>query len=131
MTTEHCEKYGLPISTLLKILYQFIKKDPDVIIMAHNARFDKRVLDSEFIKQGIDITHIEWLCTMEATKDVAKIPPTDRMLQYGFTGFKNPTLPEAYESIIGKPLEGNYHDASFDVLSMVEMMIELEKRQIV
>lgn len=87
--------------------------------VAHNASFDDRILRIAMTRAGIERDFIEAIearqsyCTCTQAKPILKLPPTDRQLAAGFTGFKSPKLEECVRHFFQEELPGA-HDALID-----------------
>lgn len=108
--------------------------------IAHNIQFDDRQItwdvQRERIAFGIpeeDQAEIRRLlrsspiCTMELSRDVCQLPPTERMKRAGRHGFKTPKLSEAHKCLTGNDFEGA-HDAMNDVRACMSLYDELLDR---
>lgn len=91
------------------------------IHVAHNASFDARIMRIGIMRHNTEEMAERWkddgegtVCTMNMAKPIVKMPPTDKMKAKNMTGFKAPTLSEAYEFFFNKKLE-NAHSALADV----------------
>ncbi len=105
------------------------------VIVAHNEQFDRQLVRFMYkrlttrmrpvIDSGVDkFRSLPVACTMEMSIDVVKMPPTRRMLASGRSGYKNPRLTEAYESLVGGTVDGA-HDAMVDVRATVKVFAAL------
>ena len=94
--------------------------------VAHNAAYDIKMLEIAASRYGYTIPNLNITCTMEASRDILKIPPTPRMQAAGFTQYKNPKLEEAYHHFTGKTLE-NAHDALVDTRACMEVFFALQR----
>ena len=98
ISTEECEAHGWPISVVMGACHLFISNAD--LIVAHNSSFDKRVLGIEahhniaLASEGL-INTKEWYCTQQGSRDLCKIPPTDKMRKAKRTSYKAPKLEEA------------------------------------
>ena len=54
-------------------------------------------------------------CTMEMSRNVVQIPPTEKMMNAGYKEHKAPKLGEVYKRLYGEALFGA-HDAMTDVI---------------
>lgn len=113
ITTEQCDAFGLRIENLLKA-YTFFAAHSDLIV-AHNASFDKRVIEAELKRADLSAPSTEWFCTMRAATDILALP-----LKNGRAGYKWPSLREAFNHFTGKELE-NAHDALYDTRACREV----------
>ena len=95
--------------------------------VAHNAAYDMKMLKIAAARYGYTIPDLNITCTMEASRDILKIPPTPRMKAAGFTQYKSPKLEEAYRHFTGKTLE-NAHDALVDTRACMEVFFALKSK---
>lgn len=133
VSQERAEKEGVAAKDVVD---EFVSMcDQADIIIAHNDSFDRKIIRISLIREyGRDKAN-EWyckegrgfFCTMKASTDICKIPPTGKMLSAGYNKFKNPKLEEAYEFFFGKKPDVT-HDAMADVNSTVDIFFELVKR---
>ena len=101
----------------------------DKRLIGHNVAFDIKFLSSELWRCGVTLRPLERMCTMEAFKNVLKIP--NKNPRYG--PYKNPNLGEVvnyfnldtdkilkYSSKIFGDDGGNigFHDSRFDTTAM-------------
>ncbi|UPO80339.1 3'-5' exonuclease [Parasaccharibacter sp. TMW 2.1888] len=95
--------------------------------VAHNAAYDMKMLKIAAARYGYTVPDLNVTCTMEASRDILKIPPTARMQTAGFTQYKNPKLEEAYHHFTGKVLE-DAHDALVDTRACMEVFFALKSK---
>lgn len=112
ITTERARLVGVPLGLVVALFMTMAAKARRAV--AHNIDFDVSVLGIEARRCGVDLSLPEKYCTMVNTRDIVKIPPTDRMIAAGFTSYKVPKLIESYTHFFGKGFEGA-HDAFADV----------------
>lgn len=125
ISTEMCEKYGVPIQHALAILSKYRKHAKFHI--CHNEQFDRNMVDSELSR----LNHQSYLsqdgyCTMRASTNICQLP--------GPRGYKWPTLAEAFKFFTGQDMAVwmetrglAAHDAQGDVCAMVEVFKALRK----
>lgn len=96
--------------------------------VAHNASFDTRVLRIALTRllHAWDVQPV--FCTMEATRDLCCLPPTEAMVATGRTWHKSPRLAEAYEHLFERAMRGAAHDALADCHACAEIYSELAQR---
>jgi DNA polymerase-3 subunit epsilon len=99
--------------------------------VAHNETFDSRVLRIALGRLVRDWDSLPAFCTMEATRDICRLPPTDRMLATGRTGHKSPKLGESYQHLLARPMPGAAHDAMSDCQAAADIFAELTRRGLV
>ena len=125
ITTEKARKFGVsPITALL--LFSFLSNNAELAV-AHNAKFDKAVMDTAFARQfdGENTFDLPTFCTMEAAAPIVNLPPTDRMLAAGINKPKAPKLEECIEHFFGEELEGA-HDAMVDLEACLRVFLHLK-----
>jgi len=115
------EREGVAIETVLP-LFLALHDRASVGRVAHNERFDARMVRIEMMKAGIYSegqmeawkTAASYDTCQQATK-IVNLPPTAAMLAKNRKSPKPPNLQEAYEFFTGLTLQGA-HDAGNDVL---------------
>lgn len=115
-------KTGIPLKEALKDINLFLKNSK--ILIAHNIKFDIKVLGAEFLRTNIktNLFDLERICTMFKSTRYCAIK-SDR-------GFKWPKLEELYTKLFGKGFE-DAHDARVDVLACASCFFELIKKGII
>lgn len=128
ISMDDCEKHGLPISIVMNMYLWFMHRAD--IVVAHNTPFDKRIMEIEELFQNtggaIEANRKPWYCTQDKSKGICKIPPTPKMIKSGRTGYKTPSLAEAYMHFTGKEIE-NAHDAMQDAMACMAIYFALNK----
>lgn len=96
--------------------------------VAHNISFDKQMLAREAGAYGIphDSEGIESFCTMNSSKGIIKLPPSDKMMAAGIKSFKSPNLQEAHVHFMGKEFDGA-HDAMADVRACRDIFFKMRE----
>ena len=125
-TDEKCEQYGVSAIGAYTFFYQMSKKATKII--AHNSKFDSRMMEIEAAYCNMPNNNRQWYCTMEASAPIVNIPATEKMLTYGFTKPKPPKLEEALQFLCGRELGDTAHDAMYDVKACRDIYFELKKR---
>lgn len=132
ITNERANADGVPMQEALH-RFNAMKK-----ICTHragyNLTYDKQMLAREALAYYIphDSGALGSIDVMQMARPVCNMAPTDKMMAAGFKASKNPKLQEAYQLIIGKPLE-KAHDAMADVKATMEVyfaIISLQKTQV-
>jgi DNA polymerase-3 subunit epsilon len=101
--------------------------------VAHNESFDRRIMRIAMTRAGIARDFIEAIenraayCTMTAAKPITKLPPTDKQLAAGFSGFKSPKLEECMRHFFGEDLPGA-HDGLVDARACARVYFALQAR---
>jgi DNA polymerase-3 subunit epsilon len=125
ITTETAQSLGVDEEQALTLFMgMWLRCDSRI---AHNEDFDARIIRIALKRYGWgDEAADEFKagkseCTCEMSKPICKLPATDRMRAAGFgKTYKKPKLIEAYQHIIGKPME-NAHNAMADVRACIEI----------
>ncbi|MCY2929872.1 MAG: 3'-5' exonuclease [Planctomycetota bacterium] len=92
------------------------------LAVAHNTRFDRLLMDSEYVRLARQGAWPETFCTMQACTNILRLP--------GRYGFKWPRLDEAHQYFFGAPNPGA-HDALSDVRACQAIFQELSRRGLV
>lgn len=125
ITTEKSRAVGVPETLLACNLTGLIGKCD--LIVGHNIQFDIKIARIAFARSYLptkDLLSRKSICTMESSRDFAKLPPTERMLRAGRRGYKSPKLSEIYELLFDEALSGA-HDAMVDVNATERVFFEL------
>lgn len=128
ITVEKCEQIGIPMVMALSIFNAM--KSACKMRVAHNISFDKQMLAREAGAYGIphNSEGIESFCTMQKSKGILQLPPSDRMLAAGINSYKTPNLQETYQHFFGREFDGA-HDAMADVRACRDVFFSLQKRR--
>lgn len=110
---EQALREGKPIRECLEM---FLKDITNCTLVGHNVLFDINVIASELYRLGLHeesnkIVSMPRICTMESNKMIIKKEMT---LKSGKKIIKDPSLKEAYEFYMNKPIE-NQHNSLYDV----------------
>lgn len=121
ITTEIALAEGVPESLVVDNFVMMATKAD--LVVGYNVAFDLRImricmLRFGYTKDGVDQFAREQVrkhcCQVQATP-LARIPPTDKMMQAGRKTWKTPNLGEAVKAILGEEMD-DAHDARADVL---------------
>lgn len=125
MTTERCEKYGIPIFEALRHFQSALKRCDYKV--AHNISFDNAIVGSEIMRANITHELFQFkrgICTMSKTTAYCNIPfPNGR-------GTKWPKLEELHHKLFEVGFDGA-HDALEDVRATGRCLIECINREII
>jgi DNA polymerase-3 subunit epsilon len=122
ITTARALAEGKELLDVLRDLNSAIEASE--ILVAHNLKFDERVLSAEFLRMNLQPPFLnrKRFCTMENTTELCRIPSS--------RGYKWPTLAQLHwELFKSKPEEA--HDAGADVATCAKCFFELKRREIV
>lgn len=124
---EDAMKYGMGLKGAVGIMKKWL--DMADIAIGHNIEFDKWMLARSAAHSGYPDNHLVYKqshCTMESSRDIVKIPPTDKMMSAGIKENKSPKLAEVYKHLYGEALMGA-HDAMTDVLGCKRVYFTLQR----
>lgn len=125
ITTEIARRVGIPEQAAVE-LFMWLSYSWDTTMLAHNVKFDQRIMRIAKLRHGQTRQDIEdderkpTFCTMIAAQPIVNLLPTDRQLAAGFTGPKQPKLAECIKHFFGEDLIGA-HDALVDVRACVRI----------
>jgi DNA polymerase-3 subunit epsilon len=118
ITTEQALAEG---KALQEVLQEFsAAAAQSEIVVAHNIKFDERVISAEYLRLKLDLTFAskKRICTMEQSSNFCKIP--------GQYGYKWPTLSQLHWKLFNSEYE-EAHDAGADVAACGRCFFELKK----
>lgn len=121
ITTEKASAVGV---SLRKVLEEFSAvMEQAGYLVAHNMRFDERIVGAEFPRQGVAhrLFEAKKICTMTETTEYCKLP--------GNYGYKWPKLSELHFKLFNETFE-EAHNAAVDVEVCAKCFWELAKRGI-
>lgn len=126
ISNDMAHTYGIPLEDALAMFFAMVKKAR--LRVGHNESFDAKLVKIACKRSGHEygLEGVESFCTMNATKEICKIPPTARMIRAGFNGYKNPSLIEAHTKLFGEGFE-SAHDAMVDVQAARRVFFELRR----
>ncbi|MFA5633442.1 MAG: 3'-5' exonuclease [Porticoccaceae bacterium] len=132
ITTEKAMDVGVPEVVALEM---FMNLWSGRTRAGHNEAFDARIIRIAQHRFGHPEAKLAaWKdspaqCTARAATPIVKCPPTAKMRAVGRFHYKTPTLAEAHQHLLGRPLE-NAHSAMADVegcLAVYFAIQDLEK----
>lgn len=125
ITNDRALKLGVTMEFALSA-FQHLYARADMIV-AHNIKFDKGVMEAAIARQYRRIRPItkKLFCTMETASPIIKLPPTDRMRAAGMDKPKPPKLEECIRHFFNEDLDGA-HDAMIDVAACRRVYLHLK-----
>jgi len=102
---------------MVSMFQNFLKKSD--MIIAHNLNFDRRVMLTAYNRENVDpneLVNKKSYCTMVESTNILKLPP-----KAGFSGYKWPTLQEAYCHLVDSSGFSGAHDAQVDVDALISV----------
>ena len=134
ISTERATACGVTISEALSVFFSLWSCAS--LRIGHGQAFDERMVRIEMKRPGAQsfgVDQDDWkagqsYCTMQKSKPILKLPPTDKMMAAGRGGFKTPKLSEAYEHFIGNELI-DAHDAMVDVIATQAVYLKLKEQE--
>lgn len=130
ITTDFANQYGVPEDIIVNLMWRlWLMSD---LRIGHNESFDARIMRIA-MKRGLGGDPEVWkngaaACTARLATPILDLLPTEKMLATGRRFPKTPTLAEAYEFFMGKPLEGA-HNAMADVLACRDIWFAIKDRE--
>lgn len=109
---------GVPRRVMLSAFHHFVKQAD--FVCAHNLNFDKRVVQTAYAREAIDVTPFndkKGVCTMLETTQICKIPNPN--YQPGRDPYKWPSLQEAFCHLVNPDGFSGAHDAQVDVDALI------------
>lgn len=110
LTHEVVYSSGMPLELSMKMFNQYLRRADRVV--AHNMRFDSKLIDYSFERMGITSEHWDTkpkVCTMLTLEPIMKLPA-----KWG-KGYKWPNLDESYRKYVDPAGFSGAHDAMIDV----------------
>lgn len=124
ITRELAEQRGISSDLAIDLFAALYAKCS--LLCAHNMKFDKLILETAIARRWGRYKALSkpLFCTMEAAAGIVDLPPTERMLKYGFNKPKAPKLAECIRFFFDEDLEGA-HDALVDVSACARLFFHL------
>lgn len=132
LSTDFLTINGIPEREALA-MFGRINKQADVRV-AHNAQFDERIMRigiSRYFGKAVADRFKEKpiYCTANATKNIVKCPPTEKMLNSRFKNtFKTPNMQEALSFFCPGEVIGQAHRARPDALACAKVFFAMQAR---
>jgi DNA polymerase-3 subunit epsilon len=114
ISAEQALAQGIPVAQAVEQFDALLRRAN--LAVAHNIRFDRLLMDSEYLRLGREAAWPNTFCTMVTCTDILKIP--------NFKGYKRPTLDEAYRHFF-KRSPAKAHDALADVQACKDIFHKL------
>lgn len=117
ITQERAAREGIPEDKAVA-LYIMAQGRADIRV-AHNESFDRRIMRIAMTRAGyakdfiLAIEGRESFCTMNASRRLVNLPPSEKMMAKNMTQPKPPSLAECIQHFFGEKLAGA-HDALID-----------------
>lgn len=129
LTVELLAEHGRDMSRGLDRYDQYLDEFPGLILVGHHVRFDAKMIRGELRRAGREdrFEDSNIFCTMKASTDICKLPPTNKMMAAGRRGHKPPNLVEALRLLCGQDLP-DAHDCLADALAARQLYVALMKR---
>lgn len=123
ITTDIANEKGKSLSIIMTEFSKAINKSS--ILVAHNMKFDEKIVGAEFIREDIEneLSEMPKICTMESTTKYCKLPG-----KYG--NYKWPSLSELHCKLFGVDFE-DAHDATVDVRACTKCLFKLKNNGII
>lgn len=120
ISEEHADRFGVPLETAVAMFTGLC--DRAQVAVAHNIEFDIKVMKAQCARAGLPspFERLKSECTMALTQPLCMLDSRRG------SGFKPPTLSEAYKHFFGKPVE-NAHDALADCRACLAIYQQVKK----
>lgn len=128
ITTEHALEVGIPEIFALELFRSLWAGRTRI---GHNEGFDARIIRIAQHRHGYSEANMAaWKegpaeDTAKLATPLVKCPPTAKMRAAGRNHYKTPTLAEAHQHFLGRPLE-NAHSAMADVLGCMAVYFAIQ-----
>ncbi len=119
---------GVPLSLVLGA-YLNLRAVADEIA-GHNVAFDLGIVSAAIHRSGRSPSHPGpslVVCTAELGTPICQLPPTERMVEYGYGPYKKPTLGELHAHLFGEPF-ADAHSALADCRATARCLAEIRRR---
>lgn len=132
ITTEKATEVGIDEVIVLEMFLNLWSARTRI---GHNEAFDARIIRIAQHRFGHPETRMDaWkegpaVCTARRSTPIVKCPPTAKMKAAGRFHYKTPTLAEAHQHFLGRPLE-NAHSAMADVLGCMAVYFAIQDQQV-
>ena len=118
ITMARARAEGVPIADAMAAFDELLAQAD--LGVAHNVKFDRLLMDSEYLRLGRKARWPGTVCTMLTSTDIVRV-------RGHWGGYKWPTLEEAHVHFFGQPPAGA-HDAMADVRACMAIFKELVRR---
>ena len=122
VSTTVAREYGQELVYVLYRLAKYLTYSRDVILIAHNLDFDRRIISYDAEQIGQILSWPQTFCTMKALTQHCRLPKKTGQ------GYKWPSLAEAYTFLFEKPPPAGLHSARIDMLTCREIFYEGRRR---
>lgn len=131
ITTERAMAVGVPEALVVDVLWDLWLTTH--LRVAHNQSFDARLVRIALKRFRNDELADQWKegpaeCTARMATPICALPPTDRMKAAKRFHHKTPSLSEAHQHLLGRPLE-NAHSALADVRGCIDIYWAMKERE--
>lgn len=126
ITTERALDEGIELDVVVDQFTAYLRR-AETALVAFNLAFDSKVMSIARSRAGRGPyggpeRHV---CAMNAATPVLNLPPTEKMLRYGFK-VKRPSLREAHELLLGAGFDGA-HSALADARAAGRVFMKLKE----
>jgi len=120
ITVARAQAEGIPIAEAIAAFDGLLSRAD--LAVAHNVKFDRLLMNSEYLRLGRKVRWPRTFCTMLSCTDIVRV-------RGHWGGYKWPTLEEAHRHFFGQP-PADAHDAMGDVRACMAVFQELANRGI-
>lgn len=126
LDADMCDAFGFSALVGVNMFFRLLSRAD--MIVAHNIEFDKLIMRAASLRSGFSTADLftpkQSFCTMAKSKEICRVPATQKMLARGMKGFKVPSLDEAYQHFFKKTFT-DAHTALADAEACAEIFWEL------
>jgi len=129
ISQEKAELAGIPEALAVQLFLAFHVRCQRHV--AHSLNFDRRIMRIAMLRYGMtreqceEIDTVRGFCTMNQSREIISMAPTDAMMAAGRFSAKPPKLVEAYRFFFNEELEGA-HDAMKDARGCARIFQHLQ-----
>lgn len=130
ITNEIAVQFGISAEFALSAFTHLYQRAD--LVCAHNIKFDRGVIEAAIARHYGKVMPLRksLFCTMEAASPIINLPPTPKMVEYGFTKPKPPKLEECIRHFFDEELV-DAHDAMADVSACRRVYLHLKSLEAV
>ena len=126
ITNEYAIDHGYEIKYVLEYFLEKLKNID--YLVAHNLKFDKKILETELYRNNFDFNlqkyNLKDICTMETSTNFCKLEP------FRYNTYKWPRLEELHKKLFDEKVDG-FHNALVDIQVCKKCLFKLIELNII